>query len=108
MNSEQMAKMRADEMNELLKLTEEQYKKIVELFKSNSQQQEPKPSEEAKNNRQRAQRADREVMQKNLEEQNAKIKAILTEEQFKIWSEVEKNRRGGPGGPGGGRPQRNL
>ena len=76
MNPEQMAQRRADEMNELVKLTEEQYKKIVELYKSESSQM------------QKAMQADRqkgrESMQKLQEERNAKIKAILSEEQFKV------------------------
>ena len=56
------------------------------------------------------QQMDREAMQKQREEQEAKLKAILTEEQYKTWTEAQQNMRrrgpGGPGGRGGGRPHR--
>ena len=65
---------------------------------------------------QQPQPMDREAMQKQREEQNKKLKAILTDEQWKKWEEAMQNMMrgfggpgggpGGPGGPGGGRPPR--
>ncbi len=98
----QMAQRRADMMKETVKLTDEQYAKVLALYKEESEamQKQMQSGERP--------RMDREAMQKQREEQDAKLKAILTEEQFKTWTEAQQNRRGGfggPGGPGGGRPR---
>ena len=106
----QMATMRADMMKQTVNLTDDQYKKVVALYKEETEammkafqsgQQQP---------------MDREAMQKQREEQNKKLKAILTDEQWKKWEEAMQNMMrgfggpgggpGGPGGPGGGRPPR--
>jgi len=48
----------------------------------------------------------REKMQQMREEQNQKIKAVLSEDQFTKYEQIQKERRermrqgGGPGGPG--------
>jgi Spy/CpxP family protein refolding chaperone len=99
----QMAQRRADMMKETVKLTDEQYAKVLALYKEESEamQKQMQSGERP--------RMDREAMQKQREEQDAKLKAILTEEQFKTWTEAQQNRMlrgmGGPGGPGGGRPR---
>ena len=103
----QMAQRRADMMKETLKLTDAQYAKVLEMYKEESEamQKQMQSGERP--------RMDREAMQKQREEQEKKLKAILTDEQFKTWTEQQQNMRrggfggpGGPGGPGGGRPPR--
>ncbi|MBQ6244992.1 MAG: hypothetical protein IJK55_09820 [Bacteroidales bacterium] len=102
----QMAQRRADMMKESLKLTDAQYAKVLEMYKEESEamQKQMQSGERL--------RMDRETMEKQREEQNKKLKAILTEEQFKTWTEQQQEMRrgfggpGGPGGPGGGRPPR--
>ena len=101
----QMATMRADMMKQTVNLTDEQYTKVVALYKEESeammkafQSGQPQPM-------------DPQAMQKQREEQNKKLKAILTDEQWKKWDEAMQNMmrnfgQGGPGGPGGGRPPR--
>ena len=102
----QMATMRADMMKQTVNLTDDQYKKVVAMYKEETeammkafQSGQPQPM-------------DREAMQKQREEQNKKLKAILTDEQWKKWEEAMQNMMrgfggpGGPGGPGGGRPPR--
>lgn len=92
----QMAQRRADEMKEAVKLTDEQYAKVLAMYKEESE-----AMQKQMQSGQRPQ-MDREAMQKQREEQDAKLKAILTEEQFKTWTEAQQNmRRQGPGGPGG-------
>ncbi|MBR4586320.1 MAG: hypothetical protein IKO29_06230 [Bacteroidales bacterium] len=99
----QMAQRRADMMKESLKLTDAQYAKVLEMYKEESEamQKQMQSGERP--------RMDRETMQKQREEQEKKLKAILTEEQFKTWTAQQQEMRrgfGGPGGPGGGRPPR--
>lgn len=99
----QMAQRRADMMKETVKLTDEQYAKVLALYKEESEamQKQMQSGERP--------RMDRETMEKQREEQNKKLQAILTEEQFKTWTEQQQEMRrgfGGPGGPGGGRPPR--
>ena len=99
----QMAQRRADMMKESLKLTDAQYAKVLEMYKEESEamQKQMQSGERP--------RMDRETMQKKREEQEKKLKAILTEEQFKTWTAQQQEMRrgfGGPGGPGGGRPPR--
>ena len=102
----QMAQRRADMMKESLKLTDAQYAKVLEMYKEES--------EAMQKQMQSGERPlmDRETMEKQREEQNKKLKAILTEEQFKTWTAQQQEMRrgfggpGGPGGPGGGRPPR--
>ena len=104
MDPAQMAQRRADQMKETLKLTDDQYAKVLALYKEENEARQ-KAMQEGQ-----GQRMDREAMQKQREEQNKKLEAILTPEQYKTWTEQQQNmmRRGpgGPGGPGGGRPPR--
>ena len=101
----QMATMRADMMKQTVNLTDDQYKKVVALYKEESEAM-MKAFQSGQ-----AQPMDPQAMQKQREEQNKKLEAILTPEQYKTWTEQQQNmgRRGGPGGPGGpggGRPPR--
>jgi len=88
-----MAKQQADQMKTLVKLTDEQYTKVLAVFKSSMEEMGKSMSNGF----------DFEAMQKANEQREAKIKAILTAEQYKKWSEEQSKRRGpgGPGGPGG-------
>ena len=102
----QMAQRRADQVKEAVKQTDEQYAKVLALYKEESE-----AMQKQMQSGQRPQ-MDREAMQKQREEQNKKLQAILTPEQFKTWTEAQQNMRrggfggpGGPGGPGGGRPR---
>lgn len=94
-----MAKMQADQMKELVKLSDEQYTKVLDVFK--------KSSEKMQANRGNGQQGgfNMEAMQKMQQEQDAQIKKILTEDQYKKWTESRGNRRGF-GGPNGQRGPR--
>lgn len=97
---EQMAKMRVDRMKESLKLSDEQATQLVALFK--------KQSEDMMKAMQQNQggQPDMEAFQKMREQQNAEIKKVLTEEQYKKWEEEQAQMMrgfgGGQGGPQGG------
>ena len=97
MDPEQFAKRRADEMKQTLNLTDQQYKDVTAYFK----EQMAEMQKRFEGGQGGGQRMDREEMQKMREAQETKLKAILTEDQFKKWSEEQRNRMGG--GPGGGR-----
>lgn len=101
MNPEQMVKMRADRLKESLKLTDDQYNKVLALYK--------KDNEEMMKMMQGGGMPDMEAFQKRREAQNAELKKILTEAQYKQYEEQNQQMMrgmGGPGGPGGqGRPQ---
>ena len=96
MDPEQVAKMRADEMKTAVNLTDEQYTKVVALYKEQMDSMQ-KMMQQQGQNRQNG----REMMEQVRKEQETKLKAILTEDQFKKWSESEQSRRGRMGGPGG-------
>lgn len=94
MSREQRMKMRMDRLNEQLTLTDEQKVKVEALFKEQDDQR-MKAREQ--------QPVDRESMRANIEkmrsEQDAKMKSILTEEQYAKYIEMNKNmgQRGGMG-----------
>ena len=104
MDPEQFATRRADQMKESLKLTDQQYKDVVAYFK----EQMAEMQKRFEGGQGGGGGFDMEEMQKMRQAQEAKLKAILTEEQFKKWTTEQQNRRGqgGPGGGGfgGGRP----
>ena len=103
MDPEQFATRRADQMKESLKLTDQQYKDVVAYFKEQMTEMQKRFE-----GGQGGGGFDMEEMQKLRQAQEAKLKAILTEEQYKKYAEEQQNRRGqgGPGGGGfgGGRP----
>lgn len=106
MNPEEMAKMRADRMKESLKLNNDQYTKIVELYKKESEEM-MKMFQENQGGQ-----PDFSAMQKRREAQDAELKKILTEDQYKQYTEQQQQMRGRmgqggprPGGPGQGGPR---
>lgn len=99
MDPSEMAKMRADRMKETLNLTNDQYTKVLDLYK--------KENEEMMRMFQQNQgggQPDFSAMQKRREAQTAELKKILTEDQFKKYEEQQAQMRGGMGGPGQGGP----
>ena len=91
-----------EELKEGLQLTEDQEKQVREIIVAGF--------ETMRNAREEMQDGDREAMrekmQKMREEQTAKIKAVLSEEQFAKYEQIQAERRermrqGGFGGQGG-------
>ncbi|UYQ94364.1 hypothetical protein MKQ68_04580 [Chitinophaga horti] len=93
--AEERTKMQLDRMKEQLSLTQDQVTKLDTILLNNNK--------EMDKIFQSGQRPDRETMQKNREAQNEKIKAVLTEEQYKKYQEEQQKmrERRGQGGPGG-------
>ncbi|MCQ2226901.1 MAG: hypothetical protein MJZ01_03200 [Bacteroidales bacterium] len=86
---EEMAKMQADQMKETVSLSEEQYAKVLVICKEQSEEmqklfQEGQP--------------DFSAFGKLQEDQNKKLKEVLTEEQFKKWDEHMQEMRRNMGG----------
>ena len=85
---------RLDRMTEQLKLTDEQKPKVKAVLEDGSKKMQDvrsAPPEER-----------REKMQGIRDEEDKKIKAILTPEQTEKWDKMRSERRkGGPGGAGG-------
>lgn len=114
---EAMVKRQADRLKESVGLNDEQYAKVTEFYKK--QQEEMMKRFQEGGGQGQGQRMSREDMEKRREAQNAELKKILTEEQWKKYEEMQaqqRQRRGqggqGQGGPrgfgdgfGGGRPQ---
>lgn len=98
----QMAQMRANQVKKVVTdITDEQYNQVLSLYKSESEAMEKAMSQGRDN-------MDREAMMKQRTESETKLKAILSESQYKVWSKSEESHRG-PGGPGGnGRPERHT
>lgn len=79
-------------MAEELGLSDEQKTKLQEAFKSQREAMKDLSPEER-----------REKMKESREAMNAKVKEILTPEQYAKWERIRDERRpGGPGGPGAG------
>ena len=79
-NPEEMVKMIVDQMKETLKLTDEQYPKVMDLQKKQME------------NMQKMFEGggfDMDAMQKQMEEHQAAMKKILTADQFKKWEEQQ-------------------
>ena len=105
---EDIATRRADQVKEAAKTTDEQYKKVYDLFLKQAQEQQAKMKEaQEKGERQQF---DREAMQKQQEATNAALKEILGEAQYAEYEKAQQERRqcfgqgGGGRGQGGGRP----
>lgn len=102
MDPAQIAKFRADDMKQAVKLTDEQYTKVVDLFKAEMEAMQKAFSS--------GQMPQMDEMQKQREEQQKKLKAILSKEQFDAWTKheqelMERMTSGGFGGPGGPGPR---
>ena len=107
---EEMATRRADQMKEQVKdagqLSDEQYKKVYDLFLKQAQEQQAR-MKEAQEKGERPQ-FNREDMQKQQEATNAALKEILGAEKFEAYQKAQQERRqrmGQGGGFGGGRPR---
>jgi Spy/CpxP family protein refolding chaperone len=80
-----MLKKMAEELN----LTDDQKAKLQEVFKAQREAMKDLSPEER-----------REKMKESREAMNAKLKEILTAEQYAKWEKIRDERRpGGPGGP---------
>ncbi len=101
MNPEDMAKFQAERVKETCATTDDQYKALYTLYLEQSK----KMMEEMEANRsQGGQPFNMEAIRKRMEETDKKIKAILNEEQYAKYEEMQKQMRsrfggGGPGGP---------
>ncbi len=103
---EQMADRQIEEMKETIDLSGTQEKQMRELIMENFENM-SKMREEMQNSGGGFEGM-REQMQKVREEQDQKVKAILSEEQWEKYQTYQEERRArrGQGGPGGmGRPQ---
>lgn len=88
----QIAQMRVDHMKETLKIDKDQSAKLLELFK--------KESEEMTKMFQGGGMPDMEKMQAQMKKSDEAIKKILTEDQYKAYSEEQKKMREQFGGGG--------
>ncbi len=93
MDPEQMVKMRVDGMKEQFKLSDDQCTKLTAIFKAEN--------EEMMKSFQQGGQPDFSAMAKRREAQNAEIKKILTEDQYKQYEEMMNRMMSGMGGPGG-------
>lgn len=96
MDPTEMAKFRADGMKESLNLTNDQYTKVLALFKKENEEM-MKMFQENQGGQ-----PDFSAFQKRMDAQNAELKKILTEEQYKKYDEQMKQMMSGfgQGGPG--------
>lgn len=88
---------RVERLSTELKLTADQKKKILALYKANAPKQKAL-MEDQKMTREQKMKA----FEKMRDESNKKLNAILTKDQQKKYAEM-RTRRGGQGGPGQGR-----
>ena len=95
MDPDGIAKMIADDMKQTVKLDDNQYKKVVELYTAQMKDMEKMFSS--------GQMPAMDEMQKQQEEQTKKLKAILTKDQFEAWDkhQQEMMQQFGGGGFGG-------
>ena len=95
MDPDGIAKMIADDMKQTVKLDDTQYKKVVELYTAQMKDMEKQFSS--------GQMPDMDAMQKQQEEQNKKLQAILTKDQYEAWNkhQQEMMQQFGGGGFGG-------
>lgn len=107
-NPEETATRRADQVKEAAKISDEQYKKVYDLFLKQAQESQAR-MKAAQEKGERPQ-FDREAMQKERDAQNAALKEILTPEQYEAYEKAQRERmqrgfnRGQGGGRGGNRP----
>lgn len=79
---EEMAKMQADQMKETVKLNDDQYAKVLVVYKEQGEQMQKMFQEGGQ--------PDMGAFQKMHEEQDKKLKEILTDEQYKKWNEHQQ------------------
>ncbi len=94
-NREQRMKMRMERLNQQLNLNDEQKKKVEALF-TDEETQMNKLREQQSDNREQ----NRSAFEKMRTEREAKMKDILTPDQFTKYTEMNKNMGPRPGGLG--------
>lgn len=95
MNPEDMAKRQTERVKEACGINEEQYAKIYDLYLAQQKQAQAMMDSlraQANNGGERP-RFNREAMQKRQDELNAKLKEVLTEEQYAKYEEMQKQMR---------------
>lgn len=105
-NPEEMADRQVERLDEAIELSKDQKKQVREIYMESTEKMMDMREEMRSGDREGM----REKMQQMREEQNVKIKEILSEEQWEKYLVLEEERRsrrgqGRPGGQGGGRPQ---
>ncbi|NCB09201.1 MAG: hypothetical protein EOM73_13675 [Bacteroidia bacterium] len=99
-NPEEMIQRQVSELKETLNLSSDQEKQMQKLITQNFENM--RKMREQRQNSGEGFEGMREQMQKIREEQNNKVKAILSDEQwekYQVWQEERRARRG-QGGPG--------
>ena len=91
---EEMAKFQADQMKQTVNLNDDQYNKVLAVYKESGE----KMSKMFEGGGQ----PDFSKFGEIQEEQNKKFKEILTPEQYKKWDEYQQEMRKNMGGFGGG------
>jgi len=90
---EEMAKMQADQMKQTVNLNDDQYSKVLVVYKEQGEKMQ-KMFQDAGG------QPDFSAFGKMQEEQNNKLKEILTEEQYKKWEKHMEQMRQNFGGGG--------
>ena len=90
---EEMAKFQADQMKQTVNLNDDQYNKVLVIYKESGEKI-GKLFESGQ--------PDFSKFGEIQEEQNKKFKEILTDEQYKKWDEYQQEMRKNMGGFGGG------
>lgn len=91
---EEMAKFQADQMKQTVNLNDDQYNKVLVIYKESG--------EKMRKLFEGGGQPDFSKMGEIQEEQNKKFKEILTPEQYKKWDEYQQEMRKNMGGFGGG------
>ncbi|SFU08645.1 protein of unknown function [Algoriphagus locisalis] len=108
-SAEERAKRTTERMAETLSLTEEQKKQVLDINLEYAKKNEAEMAE--RKAEMEARRAEMEARRAELKEQDAKIQAVLTEEQRSKWTEIKADRmndrrRGRPNAQIEGDPRR--
>lgn len=106
MNPEDMAKRQAERLQQQLELNKTQYDSLYVFFLAQSKEQQKQREQMMNQGGGQPQQMDMEAMmerfQKQREVQEAKLKTILTEAQFKKYQDQQAEMRANGGGFGGG------
>ena len=97
-SADEIAKMRADQMKETVSLTDDQYAKVTVIFKEEMEAMQKMFEGGGGMGGDFEQM--RKDMEKRQEEQNKKLKEILTEDQFNKWQKQQEEMRAQFGGGG--------
>lgn len=96
---EDIATHMTDRLKDSLQINEDQYKKLYDINLKQANEMKTMMDKMMQGERPEF---NREAMQKRQDEQNAAIKAVLTEEQYKKYDEMQKNLRRRMASMGGG------